>query len=353
MKILIIRLSAIGDVIHVLPSLYLLRKYFSNDFIGWAVQKKSSELLINHPLINRVYVLDNNIYNWFKCNKIINELKNKQWDIIIDFHNIFKSIILRYLLNGSIYTFPYYLARNIENKIGSILPAKTTKIESNNVVQRSIYLTKYVIENTLKINIYNVDLKIKNMSHNFSFENNKQNEKKVLRWMITNNLKKFIIISPNSSKKEKCLPILNWIEILSNININIVIIGKHFGNQAFELCETLDNTNNKFKYIVAPDFNLKQLIYLIKKSLFVISPDSCVLHITSFLNKQGIGLFGPTSKKFFSNYYNGFTNKNSIQIPIKHNLNKFSNFSDPDCMSYLDTKKLVSLVKDKLTQIIG
>tara|TARA_B110000858_G_C17600198_1_gene379759 strand:- start:404 stop:568 length:165 start_codon:yes stop_codon:yes gene_type:complete len=54
MKILIIRLSAIGDVIHVLLSLYLLRKYFSNDFIGWAVQKKSSELLINHSRNDQV-----------------------------------------------------------------------------------------------------------------------------------------------------------------------------------------------------------------------------------------------------------------------------------------------------------
>ena len=56
-KILIIRLSSIGDVVHIIPSLYLLRQYFPDAFIGWVISEKSASIIKGHSLLDKVYIL--------------------------------------------------------------------------------------------------------------------------------------------------------------------------------------------------------------------------------------------------------------------------------------------------------
>ncbi|MFH1227564.1 MAG: glycosyltransferase family 9 protein [Planctomycetota bacterium] len=55
-KILIIRLSAVGDVINTLPVLRLLRKHYPQSYIGWAVEEKAKDLLDGDPDINELIV---------------------------------------------------------------------------------------------------------------------------------------------------------------------------------------------------------------------------------------------------------------------------------------------------------
>ena len=48
-KILIIRLSALGDTIHTIPMVYALKKEYPNANIDWVVEDKASEFIINNP----------------------------------------------------------------------------------------------------------------------------------------------------------------------------------------------------------------------------------------------------------------------------------------------------------------
>lgn len=56
-RILIIRLSALGDIIHGLPVLTALREAFPDARLGWLVEDRGAPLLMNHPLIDRLHVL--------------------------------------------------------------------------------------------------------------------------------------------------------------------------------------------------------------------------------------------------------------------------------------------------------
>ena len=47
-RILIVRLSAIGDTIHAMPVLCALRDQFPNAFLGWVVEGRSGDLLREH-----------------------------------------------------------------------------------------------------------------------------------------------------------------------------------------------------------------------------------------------------------------------------------------------------------------
>jgi lipopolysaccharide heptosyltransferase I len=55
-RILIVRLSALGDVVHVLPLLDALRRARPDVHIGWLVEEKAASLLADHPQIDRVWV---------------------------------------------------------------------------------------------------------------------------------------------------------------------------------------------------------------------------------------------------------------------------------------------------------
>ena len=55
-NILIVKLSAIGDVIHTLPALSALRAHFPDAHITWVVEEAASELVKGHQGLNRVLI---------------------------------------------------------------------------------------------------------------------------------------------------------------------------------------------------------------------------------------------------------------------------------------------------------
>ena len=56
MNILIVKMSAIGDVIHTFPALNALRDYFPDARITWLVEEAAADLVIGHPSVDNVIV---------------------------------------------------------------------------------------------------------------------------------------------------------------------------------------------------------------------------------------------------------------------------------------------------------
>ena len=56
MNILIVKMSAIGDVIHTLPALNALRKHYPEAQIAWLLEEDASTLVQGHAAVDRVLV---------------------------------------------------------------------------------------------------------------------------------------------------------------------------------------------------------------------------------------------------------------------------------------------------------
>ncbi len=56
-RILITRLSAVGDCIHTMPVVGALRRQHPNAYIAWIVQRSASSLLEGYPGLDRVIVV--------------------------------------------------------------------------------------------------------------------------------------------------------------------------------------------------------------------------------------------------------------------------------------------------------
>lgn len=111
MNILIVKTSAIGDVIHTLPSLWSLRAHFPEAQITWLVEESAADLVIGHPALNRVLVARRK--TWLKDLRagrfsralsgflgFVHELRDTRYDLVIDFQGLLKSAMWVVLARG-------------------------------------------------------------------------------------------------------------------------------------------------------------------------------------------------------------------------------------------------------------
>lgn len=93
-KILIIRLSSIGDILLTTPLLRLLKKRFPQAEIGFVIKMQFYDLVRTNKNIDRIYCFD--AADRFPALKSIKrEIRNVGYDLIIDIHKNFRSYFLR------------------------------------------------------------------------------------------------------------------------------------------------------------------------------------------------------------------------------------------------------------------
>ena len=110
-KILIVKLSAIGDVVHTLPALNALRAHWPRASITWLVEAAAAELVNGHPALDRVLVSRRK--RWARglktgrwrdhlnaASAFVHELRDTRYDMIFDFQAALKGAMLIALAHG-------------------------------------------------------------------------------------------------------------------------------------------------------------------------------------------------------------------------------------------------------------
>lgn len=111
-NILIIKLSAIGDVVHALPFLEVLKKGFPEARIDWLVEEAASRIIEGHPAIHRIILSRRK--SWQKkltkkanplsllgeISGFLKELRLCEYDLVVDLQGLLKSGILVGLSKG-------------------------------------------------------------------------------------------------------------------------------------------------------------------------------------------------------------------------------------------------------------
>ena len=101
-NILIVKTSAIGDVIHTLPALNVLRRKYPEARIDWLVEEAAADLVIGHKAIDTVLVSRRKAWvgdlkqgrfgaAWQGFADFVRELRATEYDLLIDFQGLLKS----------------------------------------------------------------------------------------------------------------------------------------------------------------------------------------------------------------------------------------------------------------------
>ncbi|MGZ3633566.1 MAG: lipopolysaccharide heptosyltransferase I [Parachlamydiaceae bacterium] len=108
MKILIVKASALGDIIHAFPVVDYIRAIYPNATIHWAVERSFSALVKAHPEIQKAVLIDTK--KWRKgvfsstirkeIYQFIRELRQESYDVIFDLQGNTKSGLITGLAKG-------------------------------------------------------------------------------------------------------------------------------------------------------------------------------------------------------------------------------------------------------------
>jgi heptosyltransferase I len=101
-RILIVRLSSLGDILHTLPAFSGLRAAYPNARIDWLVAKKCEFLMSAIRGIHTVHVLDTStllrfppdVAAWRSLGNLIRSLRTVRYDYSIDFQGLLKTAFL-------------------------------------------------------------------------------------------------------------------------------------------------------------------------------------------------------------------------------------------------------------------
>lgn len=293
MKILIVKLSSLGDVIQTLPILQPLKKRYPKANVTWLVEKEAAELLIDHPLIDNVLISQKNrwLKEWVSYRKwpqlfrelfdFIKKLRADTYDLIIDFQGLLKSGILVGICRGK-QKLGFYPGRE---KSHIFLNEKILYPDPPiHAVQRYLYLLESLgcscpyLEFFIPIRQVHRD-KVMNFFH----------DKK-----ITPD-DPIVLLHPGTRWKtklweeEKWATLGDWLQ--KKNGAQVIFTGS---KEDFPLIQRICGTMKLPGINTAGEWGLKELAFLQRQAKVIITPDSGPMHLAAAMATPVIALFGPT-----------------------------------------------------------
>ena len=349
-KILIIRLSAIGDVVDVLPALRCLRSNFPESKISWLVEDRASAILSAHPDLNDVIVFPRKKWQReiLKVKKAIGTLSDilsfyrklhgERYDLVLDFQGNLKSGIMD-LITGT------------ENRVGF---GKGFSKEFNYLFTRYRVYPQNKREHRIDKNLS----LLKGIGFNAKFQNpefpvSRPDQEYISHFIDENNNRSvpLIIVNPCTSEygSYKRWSTLNYAKLVD------MILEKHDVNVIFSWGPgELEIVNEivaymKQKSLVSCNTTIKQLIELMRRADLYIGGDTGPLHIASTLCIPTVAIFGPKDPMLYGPY-----NENaaviSKDLPCSPCRDRAC--SDPECLTTILPEEVFQAVNQLMNKVL-
>lgn len=143
--ILIVKLSAIGDVVHALPVAHALKQCYPDCRITWMVEKPAYDLLTGHSDIDEVIIFEKMKFKSFSgllanAPALMAGLRRRQFDLVLDLQGLFKSGIVAFL-SGAPIRLVYENAREGSQFLSKRIVGEAAK---GHVVERYLDVVRYL-----------------------------------------------------------------------------------------------------------------------------------------------------------------------------------------------------------------
>lgn len=277
MKILVIRLSSIGDIILTTPVLKAFKEKYPEATIDFLVLDKFKAAIEGLPYIDNLILFNKKENDGLKNMKIFAEkLRSNNYDYVFDLHSKLRSKVISKHLGVKCYR---YRKRSWW---------KTLLVK--------LRLIKYEVDDTIVKNYFGAfkvfGLEYKGEDLTFSFPSGMEEKFKEYADLP--------VIAPGASKNTK-----KWTPegfgtlaklIFEKYGKETILIG---GNEDKEVCEKIDEISGGHTINLAGKLSLKESGALLSRAKFLVTNDSGPFHIARGVKCKTFVIFGPTSPGMF------------------------------------------------------
>lgn len=286
MKVLLVRLSSMGDLVHTLYAVEDLKTYRPDIELHWLCEKAFTDIPRLHPFVQRVYEFSWRKYrkNLFKINTwrtMFNQIKllqKEKYDQVIDSQGLLKSALVAKLIKAPVHGFSKSSAR--EKWASTFYDHTHTVLEADNVIwkNRQLFALAFGYREKIKREKNSLNLTIPpDTKLDFPVEN------------------AFHVAVYGTSGSYKLWPIENWRVLLKQRNrLDGKMVYLTWGNEQEKTAVELLAQGLDF-IKVCPKMTLLQVALLLSKSDSVVAVDTGLLHLANALSIPTLGIYPNSS----------------------------------------------------------
>ncbi len=314
MKLAIVKLSALGDIVHAMVALQFIRQARPEITIDWFVEERFAEVLKHNPDIQRICPVNIKSLKQNKANVVaewnkIRQYAAKNYDVVIDAQGLIKSSLVSRMLARNTVGFD---RQSIREKPASWLYRQTVHSPYDaNTIDRNVK----VITEPLGVTVTRDQILNKKAFLHYHVDGNSehatpQNEKDTSLYFI------------GSTWPSRNYPKQQYLKVIQGIGRSALIA---WGSEQEKQDAQWIVERSEGQASLLPRLNLNELKAVISQASLIIGNDTGPTHMAWAMNRPSITLFGPTPvSRVYQTDINKVLKSPSQVNPYKLDKNDFS-----------------------------
>ncbi len=295
-RILIVRLSAMGDVILALPAGAALREHLPHARIGWVVEQRWAELLCTlsnprsgarsaaRPIVDAVHLIDTKLWGkspmstltWQQAAAALSDLRAPQYQVAVDFQGLLRSAAVAKLSQA-----PGILGfRNPRELAAGMFYSRAIIVAGKHVIEKNLSLVQALVGE-----------KLQPASATFPCDQAAEEECESRLKELTGG-RPFVLLNPGAGWGSKQWPPERYGAVGKALAKDGVLSLVNFGPGEDTLAKQVESASGGAAKPASS--SITQLISLTRRASLFIGGDTGPLHLAAALKIPVVAIFGPT-----------------------------------------------------------
>jgi heptosyltransferase I len=302
-RLLIVRLSAMGDVIHTLPAVHALREAFPRAHIGWLIDERWAELLCapgsprrgrrssSRPLVDEVHVI--NLKAWGKsplsmstlqrAATVWNDVRDVHYDAAVDLQGAIRSAVLARLSGARV----VYGAAEPRESPASLWYTRKVVARGRHVIEQNLSVAEGLIGHEVKNTAEDIARELPR-----DLPRDPQVEARIEQELAEQGVRDFAILNPGAGWGAKRWPAERYGEVAGRLaSLGICPLVNYGPGEEDLFRAVLAASGGRAKPTKG---SITDLIALTRRARLFIGGDTGPLHLAAALQVPAVAIFGPT-----------------------------------------------------------
>lgn len=288
LRILIVRVGAMGDVLHAMPALAALRDALPSAFIGWAVEPRWAPLLASSdggmPLVDRIHLVETGLWKRRPASidtvrsivALSEEMREQRYDLVVDLQGSIRSAVIGKVAGARRFAGP----AAPRERAGAMLYSEHMLLSAPHVIEQACELLAAAIGQPLAAApvILPVDGDAELWCNH-------------LLQTLSHEQKNFVLIAPTAGWGAKAWGVERYAALALQLQEEgYAVLVNDVPGLPSQQAEAIRQASGA---TIVPS-TVAEMIALSRRASLVIGGDTGIVHLAAALGRPTLALFGPT-----------------------------------------------------------